>query len=378
MSASKKCSQILRSLSALVLTALVAGQIQAAEGPTVSGFVDFGYSYNFNGRRANAYRGFDVNANSFILQNAEAVVSGKTDEDVAYRVDVNYGNDASVQNVFDGFAPATSQVNLQQAYVSSICPLTGGTVTFGKFVTFHGAEVIEAKDNFNMSRGLLFNFAIPLTHTGIKWDKGFSDGKWTTMLGLVNGWDVMRDNNKGKSIHAAVGYVPSSKVSINVSGTHGPEQAATVPPTPSTEKNARSLVDTVIKVVPSDKLTLVLNHDWGVEEGLANKPDQGTQNWSGIAGYVNYAFNEEKSLAVRYETFTDEGSRLLTDVDANGAFDDEVTMNSLTLTLQCKKNAVTTRLEYRMDSSDEDVFVDKDGMADDSQNTLGLQWIYAF
>jgi hypothetical protein len=378
MSASKKCSLVLRSLSALALTALVAGQIRAAEGPTVSGFVDVGYSYNFNGRRTNMFRGFDANANSFILQNAEAVVSGKSDNDVMYRVDVGYGNDPSVINGFDGFAPTTAQVGLQQAYLSSICPWTGGTVTFGKFVTPFGAEVIEAKDNYNQSRGFLFNLAIPLLHTGLKYDKGFSDGKYNLTAGGVNGWDAMRDNNKGKTILAQGTANVSEKVSVIVGGAYGPEQTATTPPTPSIEKNSRTLVDTIIKVMPSDKLTLVLNHDWGVEEGLANKADQGTQNWSGIAGYVNYAFKEDKSVAVRYETFTDEGSRILNDVDLNGVNDDEVTLNSLTLTLSCKKNDVTSRIEYRMDSSDEDIFVDKDGKADDSQNTIGLSWSYAF
>ena len=41
-------------------------------------------------------------------------------------------------------------------------------VDAGKFVTHMGFEVIESKDNWNYSRGLLFQFAIPYFHTGVR------------------------------------------------------------------------------------------------------------------------------------------------------------------------------------------------------------------
>jgi hypothetical protein len=50
-------------------------------------------------------------------------------------------------------------------------------------VTPFGYEVVEAKDNFNISRGLLFGYAVPFSHTGLKADKGFADGKYTATLG---------------------------------------------------------------------------------------------------------------------------------------------------------------------------------------------------
>jgi hypothetical protein len=353
-------------LGAIVLPLLMVG-VAAAEGPSLSGFVDFGYNYNFNGQTANMLRSFDQKANSFTLQNAEVVVSGKSDKDISYRVDVNYGYDASLIHSA-GFTSASNlQVDIQQAYISALCPLTGGNFTFGKFVTLHGAEVIEAKDNYNISRGLLFNYAIPLTHTGIKWDKGFMDNKLTTVVGLVNGWDNLQDNNKGKTVHGMVSYAPSSKVALTVGGTHGPEQTA-VAGLPSVEKNARSVVDTILKVVPMDKLTIILNHDWGVEEGLAPAGTDTTQNWAGLAGYVNYAFTDTFSGGFRWETFDDEGSRTGT----------EQVLNSATFTVQHTMNSVISRLEYRQDGSSKKSFVDDQGMPDDSQSTIAFQVIFPF
>ncbi|MBI4396064.1 MAG: outer membrane beta-barrel protein, partial [Elusimicrobia bacterium] len=103
-------------LGPFLLPLLLTGRGLAAEGPNVNGFVDFGYNYNFNKQTTNVLRTFDARANSFTLQNAEVVVSGKSDKDVSYRVDVDYGFDAS-QIHSTGFLSAgiNAQVDLQQA-----------------------------------------------------------------------------------------------------------------------------------------------------------------------------------------------------------------------------------------------------------------------
>lgn len=364
-----------RTVLAVAVAALGMGTA-LAEGPTVSGFVDFGYLYNLNGLNATKYRAFDGNANSFTLQNAELVVSGKSASDVGYRVDVDYGNDAGVVNVFDGSQAAGSQIDLQQAFITVPCPLTKGVFTIGKFVTPFGAEVIEAKDNYNYSRGVLFTNAIPLVHTGVKYDKSFMDGKYTVAGGVVNGWDISKDNNKSKSFIAQTGINVIPKVAITVGGMYGPETAspAFTGPGASTEKLSRSLVDAIVKYTPSSKLTLLANADWGVEEGAGFEPtstDDVTANWAGVALYANYAFTDTWAGTLRYENFDDEGSRL-----KPGAL--HQTINSITGTLQYKMKDVITRLEYRTDQSTDKVYTKKDGTLDDTESTIGLQVIYSF
>ena len=358
-------SLVLKVLGVLLLPVILASQVLAAEGPSLSGFVDFGYNYNFNNKLANVLRTFDANANSFTLQNTEIVLSGKSDGDVAYRVDVDYGFDASVIHSA-GFGIA-GQIDLQQAFISVPCEWTKGTVTLGKFVTPFGAEVIEAKDNFNTSRGLLFNYAIPFTHTGIKWDKSWADNQWTTGLGLVNGWDNLQDNNKGKTWLATLGWNPVEKFAWTVGLAYGPEQSVA---TPSIEKNGRGLFDTVVKFVPTDRLTLVANYDWGTEEGLANVTSGlvGTEKWSGLGLHANFAFSENCSAALRFENFDDSGSRTGT----------EQVLTSYTATLQHKHNDITGRIEFRHDNSSDKVFVKNNGTTTKGQDTIGIQWIYSF
>ncbi|MBL0350784.1 MAG: porin [Elusimicrobia bacterium] len=371
MNISKKTQ---RTVLAVAVAALGMGNA-LAEGPTVSGFIDFGYVYNMNGLSANTYRAFDGSANSFTLQNAEVVLQGKSSSDVAYRVDVDYGQDGGVVNTFDG--SGDDQIDLQQAYISMTCPLTKGTLTLGKFVTPFGAEVIEAKDNFNYSRGLLFTNAIPLVHTGVKLDKGLFDGKLALTGGLVNAWDASVDTNKGKTFLAQAGFTGIPKVSVIVGGAYGPETtspAFSVASSTGTEKLSRSLVDVILKYTPTSKLTLLANADWGVEEGAGFQPtatDDVTANWAGVALYANYAFTDTWAGTLRYENFDDEGSRL-----TGGAT--HQTINSITGTLQYKMKDVITRLEYRTDQSTDKVYTKKDGTLDDTESTIGLEVIYSF
>jgi hypothetical protein len=349
----------------------------SAEGPTVSGFVDFGYNYNFNKMSTNRLRTFDGNSNTFTLQNAKVALAGKTDSNVGYQVDVMYGYDATQTHsagfITDsaGVATPNAQVDLEQAFINFECPLTHGKVTLGKFVTLHGAEVIEAKDNFNISRGLLFNYAIPFTHTGVKYDKAL--GPVALTGAVVNGWDNLQDNNKGKSLMGVVGYTVSPNLSLTVGGMHGPEQATA---TPSIEKNGRSLVDSLVKFT-AGKLTLIANHDWGVEEFLGPVPAGETMNWQGLGLHGNLAFNDTCSAAVRWETLDDEGSRT-NPTTLNPAVTDGQVLHSITGTLQHKMNGVIYRLEYRQDTSSKKVFLEDDGSFTDTQSTVGAQVIFAF
>lgn len=392
-----------RSYVAVALLAAVAAGVRA-EGPKVSGFVDVGYNYNLNGQRTNELRSFDANSNSITLQNAEIDIEGKLENGVGYRVDMMYGYDASNVNATEDFGPtevnqatqtvkATNvQFNLQQAFMTFPCPITGAAISVGKFVTPFGYEVVEAKDNSNISRGLLFGYTVPFSHTGVKADKGFVDGKFTASVGLVNGWDNMKDNNSGKSGILQLGTTVLPKTSILIGGAYGPEQAPenTQDSDPgndyATQGNGRSLLDAIVKVTPIDKLTLVANYDWGVEEKGAlesSKESDDTANWSGLGLHAIYSLTDMLSGAFRYEYLDDEGARVALDKNGDSKVDsadvESRILKSYTATLQAKKDDVLYRLEYRVDhSQDYDFVSDKGERNRKSQSTIGAQVIVAF
>ncbi len=372
----------LKKIVSLFIFLFTTTALVRADGPTIGGFVDFAYNYNFNKQTTNVLRTFDANANSFTLQDGKVAVSGTTKDNVTYRVDVIYGFDASVihsglkdaiSQAYVSPANTTTQIDLEQAFVSYPCPWTAGTWTVGKFSTPFGAEVIEAKDDLNISRGFLFNYAIPFTHTGIKYEKVW--GPLDAVASVVNGWDNLQDNNKGKTVIGQVTYTINPKIKAVLGGAYGPEQTSHPNvPNGSTEKNGRSLVDAIVTYTPTDKLTLDANADWGVEEGLtAVDANNRTQNWQGVAVHANYAFTDKNSAAVRFENLADDGSRTGSPVP--------IVLDSLTLTLQHKlATSVITRLEYREDTSNKKAFTDTHGVVSSKKNqsTVGAQVIYTF
>src|SRR5258708_30930324 len=176
-------------------------------GPTtLSGFVDVYYGYNSNqpAGRTTALRNFDINSGQFGLNMIELIAdkATSTDSRVGYHVALGFGQAMNLVNSTE-FAspnvpttpvggPPASETNfaqyLKEGYIEYLAPAGKGlTVDFGKFVTNAGAEVIETKDNWNYSRGLLFSWAIPYFHYGVRAKYAFN-GKVTLTGFLLNGW----------------------------------------------------------------------------------------------------------------------------------------------------------------------------------------------
>jgi hypothetical protein len=328
----------------------------------VSGLVDGYYGYNFNhpDHGFNTGRNFDFRHNSFNLNYAEVVFEKKNDlkDRLGFRLDLGFGPTADWVHSAD---PTGGEVvkQIQQAYLSYVAPVGSGlTIDFGKFVTVHGAEVIETKDNFNYSRSYLFSYAIPYYHTGLRAKYSFNDQIAVTGL-LVNGWDNFTDNNGGKTLGVTLSLTPTKKLSLVQNYMAGPEQ-------PGDNTRWRHLSDTTLTYVASDKLTLMGNFDYG-RDALTN----GTGgHWKGFAGYLRYAFTNKLAFAPRFEVFDDhDGFR-------TGL---RQTLKEFTLTQEFKlASNLLARLEFRRDSSDQDFFSKSFGRAVRHQNTLLVGFSYFF
>ncbi|MDE3058266.1 MAG: porin [Bacteroidota bacterium] len=271
-----------------------ADSTAAAEQPvTFSGFVDFYYSKNIESPLSgtNRLRNFDTPENQFTLSLAELVVQ-KTASPVGFRMDLDFGptNDA----VQPGNA---STVNvLQQAYLTAVLPVGNGlTVDAGKFVTHMGYEVIESQANWNYSRSLLFAWAIPYYHTGIRLTYPVANN-FTAALHIVNGWNSVIDNNSKKSLGLTLNYAVSSSTDFIFNYMTGFEQPQGV------NAGKKNVFDFIITQSVSDKFTLALNADYGEERFLLGAP---LATWKGAAVYGRYAFNDKSAIAIRAEGFYD-------------------------------------------------------------------------
>ena len=139
----------------------------------------------------------------------------------------------------------------------------------------------------------------------------------------------------------------------------------------------RKLVDVIGTWNATDSLSVVLNYDWGRQDGGA--PGAATARWNGMAGYVNYSFNDHWRVSLRGEYLDDQDGYLRGFVQK---------WNEATLTMAwMPSKAVELRLEGRTDRSDHSVFVKDDAyftsegkprFLGDRQSSVALEGLYKF
>ncbi len=331
---------------------------------TLSGFVDTYYGYNFDQPKSqtSALRAFDGPSNQFALNLIELNLDKPPDPNnsrLGFHLGLGFGQAINTVNATDPAGVDFARY-LKEAYISYLAPVGKGLqVDLGKFVTPHGAEVIETQDNWNYTRGLLFLYAIPYYHYGARAKYSFSDKVSLTGF-LVNGWNDIYDNNTGKTIGATLAWNVTKKISLSQGYMAGPETTAT-------NAHWRQLNDTVVTYSPTAKLTTTMNFDYGRGDrvpGVASPV-----YWTGVAGYVRYAFNNRYTVATRYEYFNDHyGFTTGTPQHVQEA----------TATVQrLVAHHLITRLEYRHDFSNRPVFT-KGTQPVLAQDTLTAGVVYTF
>ena len=334
----------------------------------VNAFVSTAYQYNSNRPTtgATSYRVFDFNDNSFNLDVAELVVqiAASKPNDAGFRVDLAAGN--SIPQITKTQDQNAAQFDLQQAFASYIAPLGSGLrFDVWKFVTHMGYELIEGYDGYNdnYSRSILFGYAIPFTHTGVKASYAFSS-KVAAMVEVVNGWDLLRDNNRSKSVGAQLTLTPVAPLSVLLNWIGGAEIA-------NDNHTNRNVFDVVAILKPTKTLTFGVNGDYGIENGTSTVNPGSDATWKGIAGYATLALTNKFSVALRGETFHDEdGVRLGTGTRA--------TMSEGTFTPTYKfTDHVLLRGEVRYDTANQPIFA-KRGTLSDKQTTIGANVIFVY
>lgn len=328
-------------------------------GTQVGGLVDVYYDYFSTKPEGDAlYRNFDTRHNALRFSMAQLWIAKAptANQRAGYKVKLNFGHAATMINAYE---PSRTDAleNFEEGFVSYLAPIGKGLqFDVGKFVTQHGAEVIEAKDNWNYSRSLLFALAIPYYHTGVRATYTLND-KVSVMGAVVNGWNDFKDNNGGKTFGAQIALKPVPAVSIVQNYMTGPEQA-------HDNGNWRQLSDTIVTYTVNPALSLMANYDYG-HDTIAGISD----HWQGIAGYAKFQANKWIALSPRFEVYGDP-SGLTTGAPQ--------TLKELTGTVEVKAiENLLCRVEYRTDFSDQSVFTNRSGESKKSQTSIGFGVLYA-
>jgi predicted porin len=384
-------------------TAAPVAEKPAESGPItiggfeLTGYVDVGYTHlsgsgAFNTTPAGPGvtiggpdRVFDYKRNAMNLHQAAFTFAMQPKEGFGGLLNVTLGRDADAIAAYstnpsngNGCNLATGQAatgsckkdawDITQAFVQyATGPIT---IIGGKFVTSAGAEVINSPTNSNYSRSILFGYAIPFTHTGIRASYAPTDTLAFTG-GLNQGWDALKDTNTAKTAELGVTFTPNKEFSLAAMGHFGKERVGGLVSTGP--EGSRNLIDLVATYNATDKLTLILNYDYATQDNTATAAANGASKskWAGLAGYVNYQFTEQWRMSFRAEYFDDsDGYRTGVVQKWKEA--------TLTLGYTPLKN-LDLRAEVRADRSNVRAFVDANGTtASNNQNSFGVQAIFKF
>jgi hypothetical protein len=400
-----------------------------------SGAAEASYTQNFNNPNTNLnqLRIFDSQANSFVPQVAQFMVerpatAGSATDRIGFRARVNFGAQSRFSRARTNYQPGTdsNELDVHELYAEYIVPIGNGLkIQAGKINTLIGYEVINSWENPNFSRSFTFGLAQAFTETGIRFTYPFTS--WATAaVGLVNGWDNIEDNNRGKTVTWNLALTPHEKFGVSFYGSYGAEQSngnanlavagvgtCTTGLTGCDPTGKRTVVGALITIKPTDRDTLVIEPYYGNEGNAAVDPTKQTAvggsanaRWNAILGYYTHDFNDQNqphafSLRVRGELFEDAGGArtcagghnfnggsnvcagtggtgsLVTGLGAQ-AVGTAQTLQSYTITLQYKPApSLLTRAEFRTDHSNKDVFL-YGQRATDNQQTLGFSVVYLF
>ncbi|MGA2509592.1 MAG: porin [Candidatus Acidiferrales bacterium] len=380
-------------------------------GPvTLSGFGDvyYGYDYNHPGNNEAGLRSFEYPTNGFNFNMAELILDKAPDATTSesrlgYHISAGYGTAAEVVNCTDYPFSDCSNFYLKEAYLSYLAPIGKGlTITVGKFVTPMGAEVIESNANWNYTRGLLFDYAIPLFHFGANAKYAFNS-KWALTGYLVNGWNntniahYASGGSSGLTYGGSLAFTPTAKWSVTENYFAGP--VIDFYPTESdnlTVNDWKQISDTVIGYTPNTKWAFQLNGDYGFgprsytygacstgttggaivrpEATVAYCPTSPTKTWWGAAGYAKYTLSPKTNFAARYEYYEDPNGYTGLLFGEHGQAQEVTGTYSYNLT-----SALLVRGEYRYDFAGVPIFATgHDSRLVKEQNTAYISFVYSF
>jgi len=355
----KVCVQVLA-----VFAALGVGAAESTAQVEMSAFVDFYYQYNFN-KEDPSLRTFDVQDNTFSLSLAEVALekAPTPDSRIGGRVDLTFGPTADLVASFEPGGGTEVYKHLQQGYLS-VMASDALTVDFGKFVTPLGAETIESQNNMNYSRSILFGYAIPRYHSGVRATYLASD-QLTFSGYLVNGWNNSFETNSDKTFIASVGVIPSDDMMWYgniIAGKEGDFDG-------DGDEDMLWLFDTSLTFQATPDVTLMGNFDYGSASDFAATDDAGT--WWGFAAYARMQAQEDWAVAGRFEVIDDEDSGFM----AIG----QTAMSFTATSDHTLYDDLIARLELRFDTTDDNtIFTDADGDPTQNQLTLTAGMVYEF
>ncbi len=343
-------------------------------GFSFSGYIEPSYNYL---TRSNHFtsgihdRVFDLETKGFTLQQAAITLAKQPTQGFGALLNLILGRDANTLSPAginpDYFGLQNVGLTATQAYLQYA--VGAFKILGGKYNCSMGEENYNPTTDSNFSRSILDGYAEPSTFIGIEGKYTVND-KLSLSADVNNGWDTIQYTGRQKTVEVSAAYTPNSKASLSITGITGVQpitDGASSGPT-----GRRNALDLIGAVNATDKLSLSVNYDYGMQSKAALPTGQaGKAFWQGLAGYVNYQWTDKWQSSLRGEVFSDrKGYR-------TGV---QQTWKEVTFTLAYSLlKKLQLRAETRHDFSNVKAFVTLNGVsANTNQQSFALEGLYQF
>lgn len=270
--------------------------------------------FGVNNGRLNTTMPFRPDHNSFQVDQVWFGLSkpANVESRAGFGVDVVFGKTADVLNANPGLAAVGigpgittttsngSVPHLFQAYLEYLAPTPWVDVRFtaGLFESEIGAEKVQIPQNYNASRGLMFQIIQPQQHLGAKAE--IQIGPVDLMVGIANDARAALnvDFDGDKAVLWGIGIQASETIDIDVNGVWGGDSLPGTPANNTRSADYLGIVDLVVRWDPSDVLSAWLNIDysWSRNDGISPSPDV-----LGVGAAARYMVSANTGISVRGE-----------------------------------------------------------------------------
>lgn len=252
--------------------------------------------------------------NQALLSYGRPVDPKATDYDFGFKVQGMYGTDARYTHfarLFDKTTNGRYQFDLVEASATAFLPVLtegGVNVQAGLWPTLLGFETIDASTNPFYSHSYIYNFGLPVKHSGVNAIVHATD-KVDVYLGVTAGNQTIpgMDNNGSAALLGGVKVTLMDGNFSVLALTHiGPENASRAIAPLNASKYNRAYNDLIITYKASDALTFTtegnyVREDLGATQGTTIKNAEAY----GIAQYAAYTLSDTWTLNGRGEVFVD-------------------------------------------------------------------------
>ena len=313
----------------IALFLLMAAAAQAEESISFAGFVDAAYIWNRN--RPSNHENFvpgtgttGQRANELSLNLAQVQWSRAASEKdpIGFTLSLVAGDGTEVVHAGE----PNGGDELRHIYQASLAWRLGNGVELeaGIYPSHIGVEGFYSKDNWSYTRSWLGELS-PYYQAGIKASYSFN-ARWFGQVHVLNGWQIIHDNNNGKAIGTQLAYAS------------GPLTASF-----NTYLDAdRKFGDVVVLYRVRPRLQVGASIDMGTQDHA---------DWRGGGAYGRFTIDDRHAVAVRVEEFRDPD---------NGISGTPQTLREATLTYELRpREHLILKFETRYDRSTAAVFADE-------------------